>query len=407
MFPESKPYPLEEEFAASYILPDPLKNEDGTKVESPLDWMNFRRKEILQLFKDIEYGEELPRPDKLEFKLLAEKKDALDGLAVRREIEIKCSMQNGKSHSFIMLVYIPSSAKGKVPAFLGLNFKGNHATTFEEDVLCTGKSPEGTLVCVDRGAQVERWQHKMLMERGYASATICYHDIYFDRMFSEPYSIFKLFFEPCEYDSIREKYSVIGAWAWGLSRGMDCLESIPEIDRNKVILHGHSRLGKTSLWAGALDKRFAMVVSNDSGCGGGCLHKRKVGENLSQHRFYERQEGKTACWFINRTADFINKEELLPIDQHELLALIAPRPLAVGTATEDPYADPKGEYLACKAASPVYELFGSKGFKVEKEMLSADECIYGDISFHYRTGVHDQTGEDFLCYLHQADMFIK
>ena len=199
---------------------------------------------------------------------------------------------------------------------------------------------------------------------------------------------------------------MIGAWAWGLSRAMDCLENQKEIDRNKVILHGHSRLGKTALWAGALDQRFAMVVSNDSGCGGGCLHKRKIGENLSQHRFYERREGNTACWFIRRTADFINKEELLPVDQHELLALIAPRPLAVGTATEDFYADPKGEFLACKAASEVYELFGSEGFKKE-DMLLPDECVYGDISFHYRTGGHDQTREDFLCYLQQADMFVK
>ena len=406
MFPESKPYPLEEEFAASYILPDPLEKEDGGRVATPVEWMNSRREKILQLFKDIEYGEELPRPDKLEFKVLAEKKDALNGRAVRREIEIKCAMQNGKSHSFIMLLYIPASAKGKVPVFLGLNFKGNHTTTYEEDVLLTGRSPERIPVCGERGVQTDRWQHKMLMERGYASATVCYQDIYFDRMFSEPYSIFKLFFEPCEYESIWEKYSVIGAWAWGLSRAMDCLENQKEIDRNKVILHGHSRLGKTALWAGALDQRFAMVVSNDSGCGGGCLHKRKIGENLSQHRFYERREGNTACWFIRRTADFINKEELLPVDQHELLALIAPRPLAVGTATEDFYADPKGEFLACKAASEVYELFGSEGFKKE-DMLLPDECVYGDISFHYRTGGHDQTGEDFLCYLQQADMFVK
>lgn len=408
MVPESKPYPLEEKFAASYVLPDPLQKEDGSRISTPVEWMDFQRRKILDLFKAVEYGEELPRPDKLEFKILAEKKDALGGLALRREIEIVCSMRNGKSHSFIMLLYIPSAAaeKGKVPVFLGLNFKGNHATTAEEDVLFTGRDPAGALVCEERGVQKERWQHELLMERGYASATICYHDIYFDRMFSEGGSIFKLFFQPEQYDRIREKYSVIGAWAWGLSRAMDCLESVSEIDRSKVILHGHSRLGKTALWAGALDQRFAMVVSNDSGCGGGCLHKRKIGENLSQHRFFERREGNTACWFIDRTADFIFKEELLPIDQHELLALIAPRPLAVGTATKDPYADPKGEFLACRAASPVYELFGSKGFRKE-EMLSPDECVYGDISFHYRTGVHDQTREDFLCYLHQADQFIK
>ena len=162
MFPESKPYPLEEKFVSSYVLPDPLEKEDGSMVTTPVEWLNFQREKILQLFKDIEYGEELPRPDKLEFMILSEKKDALDGLAVRREIEIKCSMQNGKSHSFIMLLYIPSAAKGKVPAFLGLNFKGNHATSTEGDVLFTGKSPEGDFVCGERGIQQDRWQHKML-----------------------------------------------------------------------------------------------------------------------------------------------------------------------------------------------------------------------------------------------------
>lgn len=401
-----EPYSLEEKFAASYTLPDPLKKEDGTVISSAVEWRKEQRGKILQLFKEIEYGEELPRPDNLSFKVLTEKPDALNHLAIRREIEIICSMNNGKKHSFILLLYIPKSVKGKVPVFLGLNFKGNHATTREEDVIKNGYQFPGILAEEERGCQYERWQHELLIKRGYASASICYHDIHPDCSFSWARSIFSLFFEEKDYTSIREKYSIIGAWAWGLSRGLDCLESVKEIDRNKVIVHGHSRLGKTALWAGALDERFAMVVSNDSGCGGACLHKRKIGENLSQHRFFTETENGVPCWFINKTAEYIFKEELLPLDQHELLALIAPRPLAVGTATEDPYADPKGEFLACREAGKVYELFGSKGFK-EENMPLPDGCFYGDISFHYRTGKHEQTREDFLCYLQQADLYIK
>jgi hypothetical protein len=314
-------------------------------------------------------------------------------------------MNNRKEHSMIMLLYLPKHINEPVPAFLALNFQGNHNTTDEEDVIKTGYIREGELAASQRCQQAERFSFREVIKRGYASATICYHDIHPDRAGGVNGSIFQLFFDKEEYSSISQKYSVIGAWAWGLSRGLDCLQNDPAINPAAIIVHGHSRLGKTSLWAGATDPRFAMVISNDSGCGGGALHRRKFGENLSLHFDYHFHYD-LPCWFVAKLEDFMWKEEELPFDQHELLAMIAPRPLAIGTAEDDPNADPKGEFLAAYHASEVYQLFGSRGLPIS-EMPEIDQDITGDISFHCRPGTHNQTLRDWQHYLAIADRYFK
>lgn len=399
-------YSREESDVKLYFLPDPLLSENGVKINSPALWQETQRKKILDLFKKTEYGEILPPPDKLSFTLLTEKKNALNGLATRKEIRIECGMNSGKSFSFVMLLYIPNFAEGKVPCFLGLNFQGNHTTTLEEDVLPTGYKINGMLFKKERGAQAARWCHERVLQSGYATATICYHDIYPDTTLdAERRSVFSLF-PVGKYEERLEKYSVIGAWAWGLSRALDCLEKEERIDSKRVAVHGHSRLGKASLWAGAIDERFALVISNDSGCGGAALHKRKLGENLSQH-FENHVNGGVPIWFVKKCESYIFKEESLPLDQHELLALIAPRPLALGTATLDLDADPFGEYLAMAAASPVYELFGNPPFKNEGQMLAPDTSQEaGLLHIHYRPGKHDHTPRDWDEYLSFAGKYL-
>ena len=402
---EPGPYPTDEQLVSSYILPDPLRKNDGTQVSSAAEWMNRRRAEILNLFKQEEYGEILPRPDSMSFKILSVHADALDNTAVRKEIRLEFAMRNGKTFSFTMLLYLPKHAAAPVPAFLGLNFKGNHNTTEETDVTPTGYLFPGKLAEEGRGVQSARWCFREVIKRGYAAATVCYHDIYPDRTESVQDSVFRLFYDEKDYGEIPRKYSVIGAWAWGLSRALDYLESESAVDASRVAVHGHSRLGKTALWAGAVDRRFAMVIGNDSGCGGGALHKRKFGENLSQHFDAHVQNG-VPIWFVDACRKYIWHEEQMPFDQHELLALIAPRPLCIGTATLDINADPYGEFLACKNASPVYRLFGSEEF-TGTEMPKPDTWISGDISFHYRTGRHDQTPWDWARYLDAADRYWK
>lgn len=393
-------YECDEKQVPDYTLPNPLLRDDGTEVTSASEWCKFQRAKILDVFKKYEYGEILPRPDSLSFELLAQKDDALDNTAVRKEIRIHASMANGRSIAFDMLLYIPKNTSKTVPAFLGLNFKGNHATTDETDVRVTGLDEQD---CVapevadsHRGIQSGRWCFKETIAHGFASATICYHDLFRDQVGYAQQSVFSLFFDTVDMFKIGEKYTPIGAWAWGLSRGLDCLEAEPAINPASVIVHGHSRLGKTSLWCGAIDTRFAAVISNCSGCCGGALHRRKFGENLSQH-FQSHLDYGVPVWFVNRLDKFLWKEEELPFDQHELMALIAPRPLAIGTATEDLDADPKGEFLAAKAASQVYRLFGSEGLPCE-DMPAPDIDITGDVSFHYHTGIHDQTPQDWRHY---------
>ena len=401
---EYGPYSTDEADAAGFTLPDPLLKPDGTTVSTAAEWHNFQRPHILGMLKKYEYGEVLPRPDEISFQVLNVRKNTLNGRAVRKEVRIDCSMLDGRKHSFLVLIYLPAGATTPVPAFLGLNFAGNHNTTTETDVIPTGFIRSGRLAEEKSGTQHHRWIPEEVVARGYASVTCCYHDIFPDRADGAADSVFKLFYAPGEFDRIGEKYSVIGAWAWGLSRIMDYLEHDPDIDNTRVALHGHSRLGKTSLWAGAVDTRFKMVISNDSGCGGGALHKRKFGENLSQH-FQYHLDLDMPCWFMKETEKFIFKEEELPIDQHELLAMIAPRPLAVGTAVDDKFADPKGEFLACKAASSVYQLYGSAGLTAD-EMPAPDTHSPGDISFHYRSGGHEQTPQDWGYYLDMADRYL-
>ncbi len=402
-------YPCDEACVPQYTLPDPLLRDDGGRVATAREWTQFQRKRILDIFKKYEYGEILPRPQELRFELLSRRDDALGGTAVRKEIRIHAE-NGGKAIHFDMLLYLPKKAEAHpVPAFLGLNFKGNHATTDESDVRPTGLDAQDGVdnaqVAEHRGIQSGRWCFRDAVKRGYASATICYHDIFRDQVGFADRSVFRLFYDDVDMMEVNETYTPIGAWAWGLSRGLDYLEAEPMVVSDAVAVHGHSRLGKTSLWAGAIDPRFAMVISNDSGCCGGALHRRKFGENLSQH-FGSHIGYNVPCWFVNRLDDYIWREEDLPFDQHELMALSAPRPLAIGTATNDFAADPKGEFLAAVAASDVYRLFGSDGLPAV-EMPSPDVCITGDISFHCRTGGHDQTPFDWSHYFDIADIYLK
>jgi len=385
-----------------YTLPDPLVLSDGARVKNAAEWLGFQRGEILDLLKKEEYGEIPPRPDSMRFETLTVRNDALGDTAVRKEIRLHFGMNNGKTHHFDMLLYIPKHAECPAPAFLGLNFKGNHATTGEEDVAETGFSSPGELVFQDaRGAQSERWSFREVIARGYASATVCYHDIYPDFKDKTSESVFGMLFPEAEHASLPRNYTPIGAWAWGLSRALDCLEAETSVDSSRVAVHGHSRLGKTSLWAGAVDSRFKLVIANCSGCGGAALHKRKIGENVEALISHG-----CADWFVTAFHRYSGKEELMPFDQHELLALIAPRALCLGTATLDIDSDPMGEFLAAVHASEIYALFGGAGLPAVA-MPPSDVNITGSISFHCRTGKHNQTLQDWLHYLDAADTYLR
>lgn len=387
----------------SYSLPSALRRPDGTVVSTAFEWMNSQRGHILKMFQEHVYGKIPPRPDEMRFELLSSSGNALNGLAIRKEVRLHCRMGDGKAHKMDLLIYLPKSARGPVPAFLGLNFKGNQASSGEKDILMPdcwfrdGEGYRGNRAGEDsRCVQEHRWQFEKVIRRGYASATICYNEIFPDHENGWNDSVCKLFYGDDEFRSSRRSFGAIGAWAWGLSRAMDYLEASPEIDCRRVAVHGHSRLGKTALLAGASDTRFAMVISNDSGCCGAAISRRCFGET------FESIQNAFPHWFCSGFRDYMGRENDLPVDQHMLISLMAPRPAYIASATEDLWADPKGEFLSAVNALPVYQLFGSRGLGTEL-MPPPDTPAGADIGYHIRTGRHDINAFDWDCLLNFAD----
>ncbi len=385
-----------------YTLPDPLVFDNGDKVLNEKDWER-RRAEILKTFQDVVYGISQAWKGEIIPFVLSSKTDALDGIAIRKEIRL--TLKHGpRELSMVMLLYLPKSSD-PVPLFLGYNFGGNHSVTHEPDILVTSSwmrnnaenGVTGNRASESgRGKAASAWQVKELISKGYGLATIYYGDV--DPDFDDGFKngVHGLFDQRPDGSS----WGSIAGWAWGLSRAMDYIETVPAVDRKKVIVTGHSRLGKTALWAGATDERFAIVISNNSGCGGAALSRRAFGETV------ERINTSFPHWFCDNFNKYNGKEETLPVDQHQLLSLIAPRPVYVASAEEDLWADPKGEFLSCVAASPVYKLLGTEGLP-GVNMPEVNSPLAGTIGYHIRTGGHAVTLYDWIQYLDFADRHLK
>jgi hypothetical protein len=386
----------------AYTLPDPLVFNNGVKVQNKKDW-DKRRDEIFKIFENEVYGiSPVWKGEIIPFEL-SSNPNALGGNAIRKEI--KLTLKNGsKELSMVMLLYLPKSS-APVPVFLGYNFGGNHSVTDEPDISITNswiRNNKTTGITDNKASEAGRgmgassWQVKEIISRGYGLATIYYGDV--DPDFDDGFKngVHGLYYLQPDSSS----WGSIAGWAWGLSRAMDYIETLPSIDPGKVIVIGHSRLGKTALWAGAADKRFAIVISNNSGCGGAALSKRVFGESVgSINRSFPH-------WFCENFNKYNEKEEFLPVDQHQLLALIAPRPVYVASAEEDLEADPKGEFLSCVGASPVYVLLGGKGFPAV-QMPSLNSPVIGSIGYHIRSGGHAVTLYDWQQYLNFADLHLR
>lgn len=385
----------DEEKVPEYELPDPLVSEGGTPITNPQAWSQLRRPEILHLFEDHVYGKTpIGRPESMRWEVLESADDAVDGLAKRKQVRI---FFNGSEDGpkMDMLLYTPIDAEGPVPTFLGLNFRGNHTVWNDPAILL----PEGVDES-DRGERVGRWQVEEIVKRGYGLATIYYFDI--DRDVKDEWSdgVHPLAYEEGQTEPKPGEWGSIGAWAWGLSRALDYLETDKDVEGKKVLVMGHSRLGKTSLWSGAQDQRFALVISNDSGCGGAALSRRRFGETV------ERINTSFPHWFTDRFKDYNGDEDSLPVDQHMLISLIAPRPVLICSAEDDQWADPRGEFLAAKSAGPVYELLGTDGMAAE-EMPSTNELISSRVGYHIRPGGHDVTARDWEVFMDFADHHLR
>jgi hypothetical protein len=407
---ESAPFEAnyDEAKVGAFELPTPFKSLDDRSIGTTEDWNRIRRPEILELFKKEMYGRSPGRPDGLKFEVKSTKTNALDGLATRREILVRVASKP-QWPGMMVLLYTPNKAPKPAPAFVGLSFGGNHAATTEPDVQITSRwVPNAKDIIADnrateasRGKESSRWAIKMILEHGYALATAYYGDLEPDHRDGWKESVRSVFGDfALKPDQAPEGWGAIGAWAWGLSRMMDLLETMPEIDAKKVAVMGHSRLGKTSLWAGAQDQRFAIVISNDSGEGGAAIMRRNFGETV------ERINTSFPHWFNGNFKKYNEDPNKLPIDAHLLIALMAPRPVYIASAAEDQWADPKGEFLSGFNADPVYRLFGKVGMK-ETEQPPIDHPIGNFIGYHIRTGKHDVTDYDWEQYIKFADRHFK
>lgn len=380
----------------NHALPDAL---GGAK--SAQEWRQRRRPEILRLFEEHVYGR-TPAAPPIEYEVTKREAKALNGAATREEVTVWVAGRKGPSMQ--VLVYLPNHVQGRAPAFVSLGFGGNQTVEADPGITMStrwmrpGAGITGNRATeASRGSAASRWPVDLIVSQGYALATAYYGDLFPDHNDGAPDSILPHLPKSAGAPS---EWNAIGAWAYGMSRILDYLEKDRRIDAKRVAVVGHSRLGKAALWAGAQDQRFALVIGNDSGEGGAAIARRNFGETV------ERINTAFPHWFTKKYARYNQAVEQMPVDQHMLLSLVAPRPLYITSATEDVWADPHGEFLACAAADPVYRLLGTDGFAGRDHTL-VEQPVRSRIGYHLRVGKHDITRYDWEQFIAFADLHLK
>jgi hypothetical protein len=360
--------------AEDAALPNPLVMQDGTAVTSANQWAQ-RRAELLELFRANVYGRNpVDRPANTNYNVTLTIDNELR--IARERVTMNFTGPRGTISARLFIIR-PLSDK-PVPAFLLINHRDNDFDPTQK---------------IDSGF----WPAKQIAARGYATAILQAQDIDPDNFDGFKNGVHGIFQDPVERTG--DAWGTIAAWAWGASRAMDYLEQSKYIDAKKVAVLGHSRGGKTALWCGAQDERFALVISNDSGCTGAALSRRPVGETVKDIN------DRFPHWFCENYRKYNANEAALPIDQHELLALVAPRLLYVASASLDTWADPEGEFLACVNAEPVWTLLGQPGLGAT-QFPAPDKPIHeGRIGYHLRTGKHELAEYDWNQYMDFADTF--
>ncbi|MEM9158973.1 MAG: acetylxylan esterase [Verrucomicrobiota bacterium] len=401
---QPKGFNYDESKVPAYILPDPLTAEDGSPIDTVEKWETKRRPEILSLFETHVYGRRPAVPLDQKSVVTEESSDALGGKAHRKQVTLLFE-GGSQPYGLRLLIYLPKGSSTPAPLFLGYNFNGNHSIHSDRNIHLSPSwmrknsngNREHRATSASRGASSYRWPVEKIIAKGYGIATAYYGDVEPDHAEGWKRGIRSFYTKDERGDPLEiEDWSAISVWAWGLSRIADYLESDPLINASQVALLGHSRLGKTALWAGANDPRFSIVISNNSGCGGAALSRRAFGETV------KRINANFPHWFCRQFSTYDDNESALPVDQHQLIALMAPRPTYIASAVEDKWADPKGEFLSAKNASPVYSLYGLQG--VQASVQPGPNTPVGDfIGYHIRDGKHDVTLYDWEQYLEFAD----
>ncbi len=395
---------------ADFPLPDALVDSNGARVANERAWYKHRRPEILGLFAEQVYGRTPKGRVAASFHSGSEDKHALDGKAVRRQVTMRLGGEAGPAVR--ILLYLPSGAQRRVPVFVGLNFGGNHTVAADPGIdlaevwtqdpaapRIAGTSNENaghvshTASEATRGRAASQWQVEKILAAGFGLATAYYGDIEPDFKGGMSHGVRPLFFANAQTTPDTDQWGAIGAWAWGLSRIADYLHTDRGVDARRIALIGHSRLGKTALWAAAQDERFALVVSNESGKGGASLYRRLEGETI------EHLNTAFPHWFCGNFHRYNGHPDRVPVDGNLLLALSAPRPLYVASAEDDHTSDPPGEFYSAMIAGRVYELLGGHGLGTDAMPAVNTPVGSASMRYHVRTGRHDVTAFDWEQYL--------
>lgn len=359
-----------------YQVPDPLLSRAGGRIESPGQWPAHRAY-LLDLFSSLVYGRSPGPPDGLRFEQLERDPAAMEGKATLKRIAVISEVAE-REHRFELILFLPNGHTAPAPAFLLLN----------------NRDPENTDLTRDHPSGF--WPAEEVIERGYAIAAIQVKELAPDNPDEFRNGMIRLFEEEQE-ERAADAPGGLTAWAWGAHRVMDYFEAEEGVDATRVAVVGHSRGGKASLWAGAQDERFAIAISNESGCGGAALSRRRFGETVA------RINRNFPHWFCENFNDYNDNEDALPVDQHMLIALMAPRAVYVASADEDLWADPRGEFLSLAHASPVFSLWGQAPITPDMMPPLDSPRRFGPRGYHIRRGGHNLTPYDWHNYMDFAD----
>ena len=384
-------------------LPDALTLQNGKKVQNAKEWYRKRRPEILKLFEENQYGKWPAKKPKLRYEVSQDY--GLEGSAVRKQVTLYFSKDNDGPRVDV-LIYLPKDANGPVPLLLNLSFSPNCLTVADPGVKEGRRwDKQGNLSIVKSnpemaGHGLDATVREFLKE-GYGFATLCYTDIEPDFKDGVKYGVRSLYLKDGQTGPADDEWGAISAWAWGVSNVIDYFEKDPDIDATRIALTGCSRLGKTTMWAGARESRIAVVIASCSGEGGAALSRRNFGETVAHLTAPTRYPYQFAANYGKYAADVTKS----PVDANLLIALIAPRPLLLSTGSTDNWSDPRGEFCAAVEAGPVYELLGKYDLGTNV-MPAAEKPIYNTLGYVMHDGGHGVLPQDWKYYLDFIKLYL-
>jgi hypothetical protein len=400
MVSKGRDWPAVTDLPVSKVLPDPLMMFDGVPVTTRKQWRNERRPELISLFQHYMYGVPPASPGNLSYTI-----DHIDSLKLGGKATLKLvTLRFGRPGTppVSLMLMAPNKSKGPSPVYIGLNFTGNHTTADFPEIPLTEAWVNNRWLDGDRASDEQRgirssaWPYEMMIDRGYAVATIYAGEISpdYDGGFTE--GVHRAYFSEGQTRPAPHEWGVIAAWAWGIQRAVDYLVQDNDVDSDGIIAIGHSRLGKAAMLAGALDERIAVIIPSQAGCGGTSPNRFNVGESV------ERINNSFPHWFNDNFKEFGTRTEQLPFDQHCLIALAAPRPVLLTNATEDQWADPVGQFNMLVAATPVYELHDVQGIETTV-FPEENNLISSRLGYFIRPGKHSMSETEWKVWMDFCD----